>query len=146
MPARTEALEPLLRILQLYADTEREKDADALAGFLARVKWDFDGLSEDEETEFYRLLLALTSSERASIGVPSSTVLGKPAPSAELTLEESPYAPLVARILGENRSLHRKQAFSHLSTDPRLWLDSTELDARFQRGWRDRGGGCCGSD
>ena len=69
LPARTEALEPLLRILQLYADTEREKDADALAGFLARVKWDFDGLSEDEETEFYRLLLALTSSERASIGV-----------------------------------------------------------------------------
>ena len=134
LPARTEALEPLLRILQLYADTDREKDADALAGFLARVKWDFDGLSEDEETEFYRLLLALTSSERASIGVPSSTVLGKPAPSAELTLEESPYAPLVARILGENRSLHRKQAFSHLSTDPRLWLDSTEWMLAFKEG------------
>ena len=134
LPARPAALEPLLRILQLYADTDREKDADALAGFLARVKWDFEGLSEAQEAEFYRLLLNLSSSERASMGAPTSTLLGKPAPTTGLTLEESPYAPLIARILGENRSLHRKQAFSHLSVDPRLWLDSTEWMLAFKEG------------
>ena len=133
LPARHGALAPLLEVLRLYADTDREDEADALAGFLARVKWDFDGLSEAEEAQFYRLLLDL-SSPRAAAGAPTSAVLGKPAPTDGLTLGESPYAPLVARILGENRSLHRKQAFSHLSADPRLWLDSTEWMLAFREG------------
>ena len=133
LPGRHGTLAPLLEVLRLYADTDREDEADALAGFLARVKWDFDGLSEAEEAEFYRLLLDL-SSPRAAAGTPASAVLGKPAPTETLTLEESPYAPLVARILGENRSLHRKQAFSHLSADPRLWLDSTEWMLAFREG------------
>ena len=117
----------------MYADTDRHDEADALAGFLARVKWDFDGLSEAEEAEFYRLLLEL-SPTRAAVGTSTNAVLGKPAPTDAMTLEESPYAPLVARILGENRSLHRKQAFSHLSADPRLWLDSTEWMLAFREG------------
>ncbi|MDE0106418.1 MAG: hypothetical protein OXN96_01340 [Bryobacterales bacterium] len=133
LPGRRGTLAPLLEVLRLYADTDREDEADALAGFLARVKWDFDGLSEADEAEFYRLLLDL-SSPRAAAGTPASAVLGKPAPTEALTLEESPYAPLVARILGENRSLHRKQAFSHLSADPRLWLDSTEWMLAFREG------------
>ena len=133
LPARRSALAPLLAVLRLYADTGREDEADALAGFLARVKWDFDGLSEAEEAEFYRLLLDL-SAARAAAATPLGAVLGKPAPGEGLALEESAYAPLVARILGENRSLHRKQAFSHLSADPRLWLDSTEWMLAFREG------------
>ena len=133
LPARRGALAPLLEVLRLYADTDREDEADALAGFLARVKWNFDGLSEAEEAEFYRLLLEL-SPARAATATPASVLLGKPAPTEGPTLEESPYAPLVARILGENRSLHRKQAFSHLSADPRLWLDSTEWMLAFREG------------
>lgn len=133
LPARRGALAPLLEVLRLYADTDRHDEADALAGFLARVKWDFDGLSEAEEAEFYRLLLEL-SPTRAAVGTSTNAVLGKPAPTDAMTLEESPYAPLVARILGENRSLHRKQAFSHLSADPRLWLDSTEWMLAFREG------------
>ena len=134
LPARRAALEPLLQVLRLFADADRDKDADALAGFLARVKWDFEGLNEAEEAEFYRLLLDLSTSDRAASSTPASALLGKPAPTTGMALAESPYAPLVARILGENRSLHRKQAFSHLSADPRLWLDSTEWMLAFREG------------
>ena len=134
LPARAKALEPLLQVLRVYARSGRTEDADALANFLARVKWDFEGVSEDDETEFYRLLLETQFGERvASVHSPGA-LLGKPAPTVSADFDEGNYPPLVAKILGENPSLHRKEAFRHLSGNPRLWLDSTEWMLAFNEG------------
>ncbi len=133
LPASRAALEPLLRVLRMYAGGDRDKDADALASFLARVNWDFDAVSEAEEAAFYRLLLNLGGGDRAA-DRERTPLLGKPAPAAGAVLDEGSYAPLVARIIGENRTLQRKEAFSHLSADPRLWLDSTEWMLAFREG------------
>ena len=134
LPARVKALEPLLQVLRVYASSGRTEDADALANFLARVQWDFEGVSEDDETEFYRLLLETRFGERvASVNSPGA-LLGKPAPSVPSDFDEANYPPLVAKILGENPSLHRKEAFRHLSGNPRLWLDSTEWMLAFNEG------------
>ena len=134
LPAHRESLEPLLSVLRLYSRGGREKDADALANFLARVNWDFDGVGEDEEAAFYRLLLGLGGGGRAAVGGGSDTLLGKPKPSGSVSLDEDSYSPLIARILGENRTLHRREAFRHLSSEPRLWLDSTEWMLAFREG------------
>ena len=134
LPGTAEALEPLLRVLRLYANGGREKDADALANFLARVKWNFDGLDESDETAFYRLLLGGPVSNRAAFERAPRALAGKPAPSAALDLSDESFAPLVAKILGENRTLHRKEAFRHLSNDARLWLESTEWMLAFEEG------------
>ena len=132
LPARLDALEPLIRVLRQYSEDDRKKDADALANFLARVKWDFNGVGEAEEADFYRLLLGAAGGGRASAEGESRMLLGKPAPTVAPDLEEDSYSPLIARIIGENRTLHRKEAFRHLSADPRLWLDSTEWMLAFR--------------
>ena len=134
LPARRESLEPLIRILRQFVREGRQKDADGVANFLARVGWDFEGVSEDEEAEFYRLLLGLDGSHRPGTAGPSAGLAGKPAPTEAAIPDEDPSAPLIARILGENRSLHRKEAFQHLSSDPRLWLDSTQWMLAYQEG------------
>ena len=134
LPARRESLEPLLTVLRFYSREGREKDANALANFLARVEWNFDGVREDQEADFYRLLLGLAGHDRASLGARSATLAGKPKTDGHASLNEDSYTPLIARILGENRSLHRKVAFEHLSSEPRLWLDSTEWMLAFREG------------
>ena len=134
LPARRESLEPLVRMLRRYSRDGNKRDADGLANFLARVKWDFDGVSEEEEAQFYRLLLGLDGGPSARAADTPAAVAGKPAPTAGGLPVEDAAAPLIARILGENRSLHRKEAFQHLSGDPRLWLDSTEWMLAFREG------------
>ena len=134
IPARPDALEPLLRVLRQFSVDGRAKDAEALASFLARVRWDFEGVSEEGEAAFYEMLLGRAGDGRADLRGAAGPVLGKPAPSSSAYLDEDPMAPFIARILGENRTLHRKRAFNHLSTNPRLWLDSTEWMLAFREG------------
>ena len=134
LPGRVKALEPLLQVLRALASSGRTKDADALANFLARVKWDFEGVSEEDETEFYRLLLETRFGKRASSVNPTGVLLGKPAPSASADFDDGNYPPLVAKILGENSSLHRREAFRHIAGNPRLWLDSTEWMLAYSEG------------
>ncbi len=134
LPARRESLEPLLRVMRQFSRRGQRKDADGVANFLARVRWDFEGVDAAQEEAFYRLLLGLEDSGRASLeGVPRG-LAGEPAPSSRAEPAEDAYAPLVARILGENRSLHRREAFEQLAGDPRLWLDSTEWMLAFRDG------------
>ena len=137
LPARTSTLEPLLRVIRDYVAADREKDADAVANFLARVKWDFEGVELEEEAAFYRLLLSSTSSNRAELQPARTRFMGRPVPNPDAPGDQgSPerYATLMARVLGENQTLHRREAFEHLSSDPRLWLDSTEWMLAFREG------------
>ena len=134
LPGRRRALEPLLRVLRGYAAAGRSEDADALANFLARVRWDFDGVDAEGEADFYRLLLGIGTSDSDLVarGPGELAFAGRPAPSREPADGNGEYSGLVARILGENRTLHRKEAFRHLSSEPRLWLDSTEWMLAFR--------------
>ena len=50
LPARPSALAPLLRVMRDYIAADREQDADAVANFLARVKWDFEGVRRPTST------------------------------------------------------------------------------------------------
>ncbi len=132
LPARRETLGPLLEVLRGYTAADRGEDADALANFLARVRWDFEGVSEAGEADFYRLLLDTTRPGRAARSPAAGHLLGRPAPGAIPERDADGFAARVARILGENRTLHRKEAFRHLSGDPRLWLESTEWMLAFR--------------
>lgn len=134
LAARQEVLEPLLRVLRRYVLDGREQDADGLANFLARVRWDFEGVGPQDEAAFYRLLLGMNERDRASTPGAPPGFAGKPAPSSHTMSGQDSTSPLIARILGENRSLHRKEAFRHLSSDPRIWLDSTEWMLAFREG------------
>ena len=135
LPARREALAPLLHMLRLYARQGRSRDADAVANFLARVRWDFEGVSAAEETEFYRTLLDRRGPDSASApGGGGRHLAAKPAPASDQGGDGGPHVALIARILGENRTLHRREAFRHLSGEPRLWLDSTEWMLAFREG------------
>ena len=134
LPATPAVLEPLLQMLQQYAHEGREKDADAVANFLARIRWDFEGLSPQAETLFYESLLGAKADTRAGVLPVSATLAGKPAPNSTAGLDDVDYAPLLAKILGENRTLQRKEAFRHLSGNARLWLDSTEWMLAFREG------------
>lgn len=109
LPAVPEKLNPMLEVMREYLAAGRDEDADAVANFMARVRWDFEALSGEEEAVFFELLLDSA---------------GDPAPSDGNDISAL-QAVLPARILGENRSLHRREAFEHLSVNPRLWLDST---------------------
>ena len=132
--ATVQTLSPLLAVLRDFAGTGRQEDAEALAGFLSRVSWDFEGVSGEQEAEFYRLLLSGGDQPLAEVAPPAA-LFGKPA-AAPGGGGAPDYVPLVARILGENRSLHRREAFNHLSADPRLWLDSTEWMVAYREGGR----------
>ncbi len=57
LAARIETLRPMLSMVERYRSGNRKDDAEALVNFLARVKWDFQGVSEEQEEAFYRLLL-----------------------------------------------------------------------------------------
>ena len=134
LPATPATLKPLLRMLRRYSAEGRTKDADGLAAFLARVKWDFEGIEASDEEAFYRMLLGADGGGADRAALPARGFLGKPAPTSDRPDDGELPSPLIARILGENRTLHRAEAFRHLSTDPRLWLDSTEWMLAFREG------------
>ncbi len=127
LPAVPARLNPMLEAMREYLAAGRDEDADAVANFLAGMKWDFKGLSEQEESAFYELLLdAAGSPSAAARPTPAAALLGRPAPAAaKLDDVSEQQAIRIARVLGVNRSLHRREAFEHLSANPRLWLDST---------------------
>ena len=133
LPARRATLEPLLRVLRRYAAAGRSEDADALANFLARIQWSFEDVGEAQESEFYRLLLGIAEASSADRRTVPNSLLGRPAPERSASEANAGYPVFIARILGENRTLHRMEAFRHLSSNPRLWLDSTEWMLAFRR-------------
>ena len=134
LPAVPERLNPMLEAMRAYLASGRDEDADAVANFLAGVRWDFKGLSREEEAAFFELLLGAVGAP--TVGAPRAAappnpppaLLGRPAPTPAPTAGidvSARQAVLIARILGQNQALHRREAFEHLSTNPRLWLDST---------------------
>ena len=129
LPAVPEKLNPMLQAMREYLASGREEDAEAVANFLAGMSWDFDGLSKEEEAAFFELLLdAAESPSAAARPNPPPALLGRPAPApaaAQATDVAERQAILIARVLGGNPSLHRREAFEHLSANPRFWLDST---------------------
>ena len=142
LPADLKTLRQLLAKVNRFLDAGRAEDAEALTNFLARVKWDFERVSEREELEFYRMLI---SGGPAQAPVPSAALgrlLGKPAPAdaapasegADPDAAKQARAGLMGRILGENPTLHRKVVFELVNADERFWLPSTEWMVSYQEG------------
>ena len=113
LPATAAALGEALNRFDRFLDAGRDRDAEALAGFLSKVRWDFASQDGAGETGFYRTLIPPRSS-------------GEPRTSRR--------AALLSRILGENPMLRRKSVFSLVQGDPRFWLPSTEWMVAFQEG------------
>ena len=142
LPADLKTLRQLLAKVNRFLDAGRAEDAEALTNFLARVKWDFERVSEREELEFYRMLI---SGGPAQAPVPSAALgrlLGKPVPADAATASDDAdpeaakqeRAALLGRILGENPTLHRKSVFNLVNADERFWLPSTEWMVSYQEG------------
>ena len=135
LPANVETLRQLLDKIDRFLNAGREKDAEALAGFLARVKWDFEHVSEREEREFYRLLISGKHSRPAVPAAAAGGFAGKPAPGEPADSDHGEqWSVLLGRILGENPTLHRKSVFDLVGRDERFWLPSTEWMVSFQEG------------
>ncbi len=129
LPARPATLRPLLAKIDAFLAQGREADAEALANFLARVGWSFEGIDEDEERRFYRLLTP--SAPRASARQP---FMGKPAPEPA-GVDGQARASLLGRILGENRTLQRETAFAGVEDGgAAFWLPSTEWMLAYEKG------------
>ncbi len=128
LPAVPARLNPMLQAMREYLASGRDEDAEAVANFLAVVRWDFQGLSDEEEAAFFDLLLDAAGRPAAAAAPnPPPALLGRPAPAsapAAGTEVSERQAVLIARVLGRNQALHRREAFEHLSANPRLWLDS----------------------
>ena len=134
LPASVETLEPLLAKLGAFLERDRREDAQALANFLARIQWNFDGVDEQEEAEFYRLLIPET---RPASPRPSSkgAILFRPLlgqePEVTKTTDELKQT-LLGQILGENPALQRRLVFDFVDEVPRFWLPSTEWMVGFR--------------
>ena len=134
LPARPEALRQLLDKVDRFLAAGRPDDARALARFLSKVKWDFEGISPEQEKAFYELLVP---SGRAAASRLSGNLLGRPAPEPETEEEAGPVerAALLGEILGGNRSLQRRSAFDFVESGSReLWLSSTEWMLAYEEG------------
>ena len=107
LPATVATLRPLLERLDGFLNSGQKSDAEALANFMSRVRWDFTGVDTKAEEAFYQTLIPLENPKRAA-------VLGK--------------------ILGDNTTLHRKSVFALVRGEPRFWLPSTEWMLAFQEG------------
>lgn len=134
LPARVTTLRPLLDRLDQFLKAGRTDDAQALADFLSRVKWDFEGVNEEAEMEFYRLLIP-AAKPQASSPPGGRGAAAKPAPADSDPLDTSgERAALTGHILGENPTLQRRIVFDQVAGDPRFWLPSTEWMVSFQEG------------
>ena len=131
LPAHPEALRQLLDKVDRFLMAGRADDARALAGFLSKVKWSFEGVSAEEERAFYELL---APSPSAALSPPARSLLGRPAPEPN-AVDESERAALLGTILGGNRTLHRRTAFDFIGSGGReLWLPSTEWMLAYEEG------------
>ena len=132
LPARPEALRQLLDKIDRFLAAGRADDARALAAFLSKVKWNFEGVDPEEEKRFYELLLA--PGRRAAAAPGARNLLGRPAPEPN-AVDETERAALVGAILGGNRTLQRRAAFDFIGTGEReLWLPSTEWMLAYEEG------------
>lgn len=131
LEARPEVLRSMLRKVDAFLAQDRDEDADALVNFLSRVKWDFDGVEEEDEREFFRLL----APSRPSASAPGpATLLGRPAPEPS-GVDESERAALLGKVLGGNRTLQRRSAFDLVEGGaPEFWLPSTEWMLAWEEG------------
>ncbi|MBK9171258.1 MAG: HEAT repeat domain-containing protein [Bryobacterales bacterium] len=127
LPARPETLRSMLSKLERFLADGRKEDAQAMANFLGSVRWDFSGVSEEAEAEFYR---ALIPAGRPRASLPRGPAF-RPAPEAAAAPDR---AELLGQILGGNPTLQRKVVFQHLEGEPRFWLPSTEWMITFQEG------------
>lgn len=136
LPGDVNTLRQLLAKIDRFIEAGRDKDAEALTNFMARVKWNFDGVSEREEQEFYRLLISGRRQEQPRASVSSAGFLGRPAPDEGSTdsAGDDEKAVLLGRVLGENRTLHRNTAFELVDENERFWLPSTEWMVSYQEG------------
>ena len=142
LPADLKTLRQLLAKVDRFLEAGRTEDAEALVNFLARVKWDFDRVSEREELEFYRLLISGRAAETPAPSAALGGLLGKPAPadaapaphSTDPDAAKQERAGLLGRILGENPTLHRRSVFELINADQRFWLPSTEWMVSYQEG------------
>ena len=102
---------------------------------MARVKWDFEGVSQREEQEFYRLLISGGSEEQATPAAAVGGFVGKPAPNDNAAGSSGDErSKLLGRVLGNNQTLHRNTAFEVVNEDERFWLPSTEWMLSYQEG------------
>jgi hypothetical protein len=133
LPARPEALRQLLDKVDRLLAAGRTEDARALAGFLSKVKWSFEGVTPEQERAFYDLL---APHRRAATPPPARNLLGLPAPSPEASgVDASERAALLGEILGGNRTLQRRAAFDFIDAGSReFWLPSTEWMLSYEEG------------
>ena len=139
LKATPETLRPMLETVERFLADGRPDDAAALVGFLSKVRWSFEGVSEAQEREVYELL---TRPRRRTAGgrAPGANLLGRPAPSPAPPPEPEATgfderAALLGRILGENRSLQRPAAFDFVAGgSPELWLPSTDWMLAYEHG------------
>ena len=135
LDARPGVLRPMLEKVDRFLSLGRTDDAEALINFLSRVQWKFEGVTEQEERRFYELLAPVAGS--AAAPRPSSApILGKPAPEPSPSAEKNgERAALVGRILGNNRTLHRRTVFDLTDAgSPEFWLESTEWMLAWEEG------------
>ncbi len=133
LPARPATLRQLLDKLERFLAAGRADDARALANFLSKVKWDFEGVSPEQERAFYELLAPRRRAGRAPS--PPQALLGRPAPNPEPAVDETERAALLGTILGGNRTLQRRTAFDLVGSGAReFWLPSTEWMVAYEEG------------
>jgi len=134
LPASVETLKPFLGKLSAFLERDRREDAQALANFLARIQWNFDGVDDQGEAEFYRLLIpeARPSSQPPQF---KGGTLFRPLleqESEDTSTTDELRKTLLGQILGENSTLQRKAVFDFVGEVPRFWLSSTEWMVAFQ--------------
>ena len=134
LPGRVATLRQLLTKIDRFLADERTEDAEALINFLARVKWDFEGISEREEQEFYQLLISGGTESPPTPAATNRDFVGKPAPSDSVSTSKSERSGLLGRVLGNNPTLHRKTVFELVNKNDRFWLPSTEWMVSYQEG------------
>ncbi len=134
LPASVETLKPFLAKLRAFLERDRREDAQALANFLARIQWNFDGVDDRGEAEFYRLLIPETR-PASQLSPSKGSILFRPLLSQEREYTETTdelRETLLGQILGENPTLQRKLVFDFVGEAPRFWLPSTEWMVGFQ--------------
>jgi|GEM_PF-504911 len=138
LKATPQTLRPMLETVNRFLRDQRQADAEALVNFLSKVRWDFSEVSDEDEREFYRLLTSPRSQAAAPAGSADRSLLGRPAPAPAPEPEPAGFdekAALLGKILGENRTLQRPQAFDFVADgSPEFWLPSAEWMLAYEQG------------